>query len=116
MLQNEYFLAKIGADTAENEQHFAEIQNWTLPGRRTRRARRAGAPRLEPAPPRVGGVGAGVRGTWERSDPKSRLPIPNYFLPELAKLISLFYSILFLEVLENSLTSGNYLEFSASLR
>ena len=25
MLQNEYFLAKIGADTAENEQHFAEI-------------------------------------------------------------------------------------------
>ena len=24
MLQNEYFLAKIGADTAENEQHFAE--------------------------------------------------------------------------------------------
>ena len=28
MLQNAYFLAKIGADTAENEQHFAEI----LPG------------------------------------------------------------------------------------
>ena len=25
MLQNAYFLAKIGADTAENEQHFAEI-------------------------------------------------------------------------------------------
>ena len=25
MLQNEYFLAKIGADTAENEQHLAEI-------------------------------------------------------------------------------------------
>ena len=25
MLQNEYFLAKIGADTAENEQYFAEI-------------------------------------------------------------------------------------------
>ena len=24
MLQNVYFLAKIGADTAENEQHFAE--------------------------------------------------------------------------------------------
>ena len=24
MLQNKYFLAKIGADTAENEQHFAE--------------------------------------------------------------------------------------------
>ena len=25
MLQNAYFLAKIGADSAENEQHFAEI-------------------------------------------------------------------------------------------
>ena len=25
MLQNAYFIAKIGADTAENEQHFAEI-------------------------------------------------------------------------------------------
>ena len=24
MLQNAYFLAKVGADTAENEQHFAE--------------------------------------------------------------------------------------------
>ena len=28
MLQNAYFLAKIGADTAENEQHFAEI--WPI--------------------------------------------------------------------------------------
>ena len=26
MLQNAYFLAKNGADTAENEQHFAEIE------------------------------------------------------------------------------------------
>ena len=35
MLQNAYLVAKIGADTAENEQHFAEI----LPiGRRTRRS------------------------------------------------------------------------------
>ena len=25
MLQNAYFLAKIGVDTAENEQHFAEL-------------------------------------------------------------------------------------------
>ena len=30
MLQNAYFLAKIGADTAENEQHFAEICQPTL--------------------------------------------------------------------------------------
>ena len=28
MLQNAYFLAKIGADTAENERNFA--QNWQL--------------------------------------------------------------------------------------
>ena len=45
MLQNAYFLAKIGADTAENEQHFAEI---LLIGRRvadrcdTQQARRGG--------------------------------------------------------------------------
>ena len=42
MPQNAYFLAKIGADTAENEQHFAEI----LPSARRRAAapgdRRAG--------------------------------------------------------------------------
>ena len=29
MLQNAYFLAKIGADTAENEQHFAEISQFS---------------------------------------------------------------------------------------
>ena len=27
-MQNAYLLAKIGADTAENEQHFAEIGNY----------------------------------------------------------------------------------------
>ena len=40
MLQNAYFLAKIGADTAENEQHFAEILPtdalWRLCRRRPR--------------------------------------------------------------------------------
>ena len=30
MLQNAYFLAKIGADTAENEQHFAKFCQPTL--------------------------------------------------------------------------------------
>ena len=51
MLQNAYFLAKIGADTAENEQHFAEI----LPiGRRA-----AGVAHLRlPAGLAVPGVGA----------------------------------------------------------
>ena len=52
MLKNAYFLAKIGADTAENEQHFAEI----LPiGRRVaaekRRARRRRVPRRGAAAP-----------------------------------------------------------------
>ena len=28
MLQNAYFIAKIGADTAENEQHFAPGSRW----------------------------------------------------------------------------------------
>ena len=40
MLQNAYLVAKIGADTAENEQHFAEI----LPiGRRAAGADRSNA-------------------------------------------------------------------------
>ena len=40
MLKNAYLIAKIGADTAENEQHFAEI----LPKRRSsRRSGRSGA-------------------------------------------------------------------------
>ena len=52
MLQNAYFLAKIGADTAENEQQFAEI----LPiGRRV--AAPCGAPGLRPSPV---GMAAGI--------------------------------------------------------
>ena len=48
MLQNAYFLAKIGADTAENEQHFAEIlpktgNHPTSNSLATRRAVRRGA-------------------------------------------------------------------------
>ena len=38
MLQNAYFLAEIGADTAENEQHFADILPtdalWRMASRR----------------------------------------------------------------------------------
>ena len=44
MLQNAYLLAKIGADTAENEQHFAEILPtdalWRLRTQRAARPRR----------------------------------------------------------------------------
>ena len=47
MLQNAYFLAKIGADTAENEQQFAEI----LPiGRRAPARTTVGRGRGQPRP------------------------------------------------------------------
>ena len=52
MLQNAYFLAKIGADTAENEQHFAEI---LAIGRRV--ADPAGGPRDHASKLKVGGRG-----------------------------------------------------------
>ena len=52
MLQNAYFLAKIGADTAENEQHFAEIlpktRNYPTGPVPSSDARRAGGRRHEP--------------------------------------------------------------------
>ena len=54
MLQNAYFLAKIGADTAENEQHFAEIlptdarARGVLGERRERRAPGRAELRREP--------------------------------------------------------------------
>ena len=43
MLQNAYFLAKIGADTAENEQYFAEILPKTGNYPRRRAAARGAA-------------------------------------------------------------------------
>ena len=55
MQQNAHFLAKIGADTAENEQHFAEI----LPTDARRR------PALSTATPRAArgkGPSGGARG------------------------------------------------------
>ena len=39
MLQNAYFLANIGADTAENEQHFADGRKRATFCRRTIRLR-----------------------------------------------------------------------------
>ena len=48
MLQNAYFVAKIGADTAENEQHFAEILPTDAPDRASARVEAA--------------AGVGVRG------------------------------------------------------
>ena len=59
MLQNAYFLAKIGADTAENEQHFAEILPTDALCRRRQRSRGepwaagpATPPTARPRPPK----------------------------------------------------------------
>ena len=58
MLQNAYLVAKIGADTTENEQHFAEI----LPiGRRV--ADRSGVVSTAAKLP-AGSPGAGAVGWW----------------------------------------------------
>ena len=59
MLQNAYFVAKIGADTAENEQHFAEnlpkINNY--PTGPPSRGRPRGRPRARGrAPPGTSGI------------------------------------------------------------
>ena len=52
MLQNPYFLTKIGADTAENEQHFAEnlqkIGNYPTGPLRLRPGRGRGGRRKDP--------------------------------------------------------------------
>ena len=68
MLSNAYFLAKIGADTAENEQHFAG--NVGKIGRRVTDFAEA---------PREAGVGAeqapDVRGVDRRGDGRERLGV-----------------------------------------
>ena len=61
MLQNAYFLAKIGADTAENEQHF--VRRRAAP-----RAGPRGAPGREPRPPRR--ARGGERGARARALPE----------------------------------------------
>ena len=62
MLQSAYFLAKIGADTAENEQHFAEILpkigNCAGPGQQ-----RAAAPGARPGVS-SGSVALNLRGPF----------------------------------------------------
>ena len=48
MLQNAYFLAKIGADTAENEQHFADILPTELATAHLEKGPEPGAPKAGP--------------------------------------------------------------------
>ena len=61
MLKNAYLLAKIDADTAENEQHFAENlpigRRVTAAGRRGRRAAPRDAARRGRRVPALGAVG-----------------------------------------------------------
>ena len=72
MLSNAYFLAKIGADTAENEQHFAEI----LPiGRRV-------ADRCDDLRRREGAVA----GRFERHQERTREEVPGRRAPETQQL------------------------------
>ena len=65
MLQNAYLLAKIGADTAENEQHFAEnlpkIGNYPT-GPPGRELRESGAAPWPPDPRSTPSPAAGPRG------------------------------------------------------
>ena len=71
MLQNAYLLAKIGADTAENEQHFAEnlpkADNYptgpTAPSPRRRAPRARGLQPLLNVGPR-GGCVSGQPAMW----------------------------------------------------
>ena len=63
MLQNAYFLAKIGADTTENEQHSAEILPTDVLWRLCRQA--TGRRGLAAAPGRPGArPAANLRGKW----------------------------------------------------
>ena len=59
MLQNAYLLAKIGADTADNEQHFAEIlpKTGNYLHRRARRHRRDDPVDADPGLVEEGSVG-----------------------------------------------------------
>ena len=98
MLQNAYFLAKIGADTAENEQHFAEI----LPtdgaaGAAERAVGRDPGARRRPRPPRrlreqvsnfVAGVRQTVEGSFERLYRSQNLQV-NMRLKALAEIYAI---------------------------
>ena len=62
MLQNAYLVAKIGADTAENEQHFAEILPKTGSARQATEVAKATAadPSAPASRPKVSSLAAEV--------------------------------------------------------
>ena len=87
MLKNAYSLAKIVADTAENEGNFAKnmpqtIGNYPSPSAVAGRVA-GGLYSLWAAPAGAGALHRrrceGPAGTWERDDPKFCLAIPYFF-------------------------------------
>ena len=80
MLQNAYLLAKIGGDTAENEQHFAEtlLTNPSVLRERPLRARAGGVPAPDPGlrAPRGHSYGRAQRGPGGRPRPLSAAAAP----------------------------------------
>ena len=82
MLQNAYFLEKIGADTAENEQHFAEILpigRRRPPGLRGRGSRAASGHRPHGLEPAVGFAGPPLLGLPHHTDIRTLLFFFHFF-------------------------------------
>ena len=71
MLKNAYFLAKIGADTAENERNFAK--NWQLPYG-SAAAADPGAEVRPPGRPRCRALGAAPRHRCQKNSDPFRAP------------------------------------------
>ena len=115
MLQNAYLLAKIGADTAENEQHFAKNLRKTdnYPTGRPRRAptkpvctmkkaRRnaeASVPNTAKAHPYLGCFFSGIYDPTGRRGSffEQAAHLPFFFWPVFAKYLKLIFSRNFFE-------------------
>ena len=117
MLQNAYFLAKIGADIAENEQHFAEILRI---GRRVAGRRSPPAPRgsSAAAPPgarrfglrstaRFGSTFANVCQLWATSDTLAGVVL-GYIEADISKYILHTSNILLLIYVEFQICTSTY--------
>ena len=99
MLQNAYFLAKIGADTAKNEGKFAEI----LPiGRRVAACGRRGLPHLRADFEHLRGAD---RHGGQHADLGNKLVRPGLGLARLAKMAKLAFQN-FCKILQNFLASS----------
>ena len=77
MLQNAYFLAKIGADTAENEQHVAEILSRSERSDPSRRGPRRRASSRRRSPAGCSGYSGPLAGGGSRSAPSAPAELPT---------------------------------------